>query len=92
MALTPTAWLISYDISSNAQRARAATALAGYGRRVLLSVFEVPGGWQRGAQAAAAAEALLDEGDSLLVVPLCPRCRRSQHGEVVEPAARERCW
>lgn len=85
MALTPPAWLLSYDIASDRARAAAGTRLARHGRRLCYSVFELTGTSRTAHQALQGITASCDgRTDHALLIPLCPRCRLRQHGLPLE--------
>lgn len=69
-----TDYLVCYDISSNTKRGKVARLLEDAGERVQLSVFHVnlrPDGMKTLREKM---RRLIEEGDELLVVPLCGAC------------------
>jgi len=70
--------VVSYDISDDRRRLRAARLLSDYGRRVQKSVFECDLDERRFLKLKDALNRLIHhEEDSVRFYQLCPRCRRT---------------
>lgn len=80
--------LIAYDIADDRRRRRAARLLEKRGIRLQRSVFVAEGGAGTLRALERELEDLLEEGDSLLILPCCESCfasARMFHAEA--PAA-----
>jgi CRISPR-associated endonuclease Cas2 len=84
MALTPSRWIVSYDITEDGVRRAVAGILSGYGQRALYSVFDLPVAAGHAHRAFDAAVARCRRGDAMLMSPLCARCVEVEHGRPVE--------
>ena len=67
-------FLISYDISSNKSRRTAAKILKNVGERIQRSVYIVEGTEKEIERINQQISELLEENDSLLVLPCCASC------------------
>ena len=67
-------FLISYDISSNKSRRYAAKILKNVGERIQRSVYLVEGTEKEIESVYNKISDLLEENDSLLVLPCCASC------------------
>lgn len=67
--------LIAYDITGERGRAAMARKLEKAGRRLQKSVFLVEGSEGRLSRLERELQELLEEGDSLLVLPVCAACQ-----------------
>ncbi|MCS6888743.1 CRISPR-associated endonuclease Cas2 [Chloroflexus sp.] len=72
-------YVISYDISVDQRRLKVAKLLAGYGQRVLESVFEcdLEAGAYRQLRQKLSRLIRVEEGDSLRIYQLCGACRHN---------------
>lgn len=89
MALTPSRWIITYDISVDRDRRVVADILARYGQRVLYSVFDLPVTTSRAHRAFAEATHRCRAHDAVLMLSVCPRCREVEHGAPLEVCPQE---
>lgn len=68
-------WVVSYDIADNQRRNRLAHFLAGWGDRVLESVFECVWRADQMPMIVGHLEGLINvQEDRLWLVPVCQRC------------------
>jgi CRISPR-associated protein Cas2 len=69
-------WVVTYDIANDRRRVRLANALAGWGERVLESVFECTWRADQLPKVVEQLSALIDPAeDRLWLVPVCAACR-----------------
>lgn len=68
--------LIAYDVASTQARSAIARKLEKAGRRLQKSVFIVECGEGRLLRLERELQDLLEDGDSLLVLPLCATCQK----------------
>jgi CRISPR-associated protein Cas2 len=80
-------WVVTFDVSANADRRAINRLLAGYGPRVLYTVYEIGADRAELDRILDRAGEHLRPGDHLLAVPHCARCRSVHLGGTVEDAA-----
>lgn len=80
-------WVVTFDVSSNAGRRAVNRLLAGYGPRVLYTVYEIGADRAELDRILDRAGEHLRPGDHLLAVPQCARCRLACRGGTIEAAA-----
>ncbi len=88
-ALTRTAqgWLVSYDVSSNRRRLKAADHLSAHGWRWFYSGFWLPGPQTSDNAIDGVLESVRQEvapGDLVLAQRCCPRCLLRAFGSPIE--------
>jgi CRISPR/Cas system-associated endoribonuclease Cas2 len=83
----PVPWVITFDISAGAGRRAANRLLAGYGPRVLNTVYEIGANPPELDRILARASEHLRPGDHLLAMPQCARCRSAHRGGSAEADA-----
>lgn len=78
-------YVISYDITDNAKRAKAAEILKDYGRRVQKSVFECRLATRSLDKLLEKLRSLVDkESDNVVVYLLCEACLKQKRSEGME--------
>lgn len=85
-------WTAHYDISRDAVRTRVADGLMALGPRVLYSAVDLAVSRSRAHRMLAWAADQVDDGDAVLLVGRCARCRLHHHGTMLEtlPTAGQR--
>lgn len=84
MALTPSRWILTYDITRDRDRQAVANVLAHYGHRILYSVFDLPVTETRARAAFAEATYRCRAHDAVLMLPVCLRCGEVELGLPLE--------
>jgi len=69
-------YLISYDIREDKRRTAAAKLILGYGERIQYSLFKAQMTRCAMSELQWELEVVMDGGDDLLIVHLCPSCAR----------------
>ncbi|GAA2162001.1 CRISPR-associated endonuclease Cas2 [Actinomadura napierensis] len=82
-----TSWTVTFDVASDAGRRAVNTLLAGYGPRVLYTVYEIGADTAELDEIVRRASEHLRPGDHLLALPNCPRCKVAHRGGTAESTA-----
>lgn len=80
-------WTVTFDVASDARRRAVNRLLAGYGPRVLYTVYEIGAGVAELDEIVRRAGEQLRPGDHLLALPNCARCRAAHRSGTVESAS-----
>lgn len=81
------AWAVTFDVASDRGRRAVNRLLAGYGPRVLYTVYEIGADPAELDDIVRRAGEHLEPGDHLLALPTCPRCRTAYRGGTAETTA-----
>ncbi|MEO5877834.1 MAG: CRISPR-associated endonuclease Cas2 [Streptosporangiaceae bacterium] len=80
-------WVVTFDVSGDAGRRAINRLLAGYGPRVLYTVYEIGVDRVGVDDIVRRAAEHLRPGDHLLALPRCRRCRAAHRGGTAEAEA-----
>lgn len=82
-----TSWAVTFDVASDRSRRAVNRLLAGYGPRVLYTVYEIGADPAELDEIVRRASEHLEPRDHLLALPTCPRCRTAHRGGTAETTA-----